>query len=207
MSDSLVTLTAPDSPDAELYRTLRGRLLSHGRAQNQLYAVSTPSADVATGLFTANLAVSLAQSGRSVALIEANLRQPTQLMSPFQVSDARGLADSLQEQGDNDIQIHWQPSHVENLYLLSGGTPVVHPADLLLQPRIGYLLEHVRESADIVLLHLPPVSCAETPWLAGKVNGLLLLAQRGVTKRAELKSAQAQLDQAGAAVLGAVFLN
>ena len=71
---------------------------------------------------------------------------------------------------------------------------------------MGYLLEHVRESADIVLLNLPPVSCAETAWLASKTSGVLLLAQRGKTKRADLTIAQTELDQAGAAVLGAVFV-
>ena len=198
----LVTHAQPNSDEAEIYRVLRGRLLNSGQAVVGLVA---PQSGVDIAVAASNLAVSVAQSGRSVVLIEANLRQP-QISDRFNLSPAAGLAEVL-SQTSEDIDVNWQTTEIRNLHLLSAGQAASHPADLLLQPRMGYFLEHVRGLADIVLLHLPPLSYPESSYLGAQLNGVLLFAQRGRTKRQEITAAQTTLKQAGAHLLGAVFIH
>ena len=199
---TLVTHQQPDSSEAEVYRTLRGRLLSSGRT---VIGVAAPQAGVEIATAVANVAVSVAQSGRSVALIEANLRKP-QLSAQFNLSPAAGLAEVLSQTAD-EIDVHWQTTEIKNLHLLSAGQAAMHPADLLLQPRMRFFLEHVRDLAEIVLLHLPPLAYPESSYLAGQLDGVVLFAQSGRTKRHDLAQAQATLHQAKSDVLGAVFVH
>ena len=200
----MITLVAhqlPHSRETEMYRALRGRLLNSGRS---VIGMVTPQDHVDIAFAAANLAVSVAQSGRSVALIETNLRQP-QLSAQFNLPAAAGLAEVLSQTAD-DIEVPWQTTEIKNLHLLSAGESGTHPADLLLQPRLGFFLEHVRDLAEIVLLHLPPLAYPESGYLAGQLDGVLLCAQRGRTKRRDLAQAQATLQQANTIVLGAVFI-
>ena len=203
----LITLQQPHSPQAETYRALRGRLLNRGWNPNPHHTVigiTTPHDGVDTSTVCANLAVSVAQSGRTIALIETDLRQPS-LASHFNLSADVGIANVLSQTSD-DIEIPWQTTPLEHLLLLASGKAAEHPADLLPSPRMDYFLEHVRESAEVVLLHLPPIIYPEAAWLANRLDGVVLVAQRGRTRQRDLAQANDILLRATAKTLGAIFI-
>ena len=135
----LVTLTDPQSPVSEAFRTLRPNLefTALGGSLDTL-VVTTPAPGEGKSTTLANLAVTMAQVGRSVILVDADLRRPAQ-HTIFQVPNNPGVSSTLLDEG----QIEDPPlleTGVANLRLLPAGPTPPNPAELLGSPQMGRLI-------------------------------------------------------------------
>ncbi len=201
----LITLTDPRSPISEAYRTLRTNL-SFYSLDNPIRSLVVTSAAMGEGKSTtiANLAVTMAQSGRRTILVDCDLRRPS-LHDIFNLKQEPGLTNMVLGQ---DEKPPLQVTGVENLWLLSSGTLPPNPADLLGTKRVDQVIAILQEQADIVLFDAPPVvAVTDAAVLGAKVDGVLLVISAGKTRRDHAERAKEMLEKARVRIVGVALAN
>lgn len=206
-SPALVTLTEPRSAVSEAYRTLRTNL-EFLALQGTLHTlvVTTPAAGEGKSPTLANLAVTMAQGGRSVILVDADLRRPAQ-HELFARSNEQGVSNTLLSEAllANPPLVE---TGVEGLRLLPAGPVPPNPAELLGSPQMGRLIERLTQLADIVLFDAPPViPVTDAAILGARTDGVLLVLQAGKSKRDHAARARTLLEQVGARLVGTALTN
>lgn len=196
-------LLAPHSLEAENYRSLRAALsIVCDDEQARVIQVTSPEAGDGKSTTVANLAVAVAQSGRRVLLIDADLRRPM-VHRIFRVPNDVGLTDILQ--GDASWVGLVRPSVIDNLSLLPAGMPPENPSELLSSPQLARLLNDARDEFDLVLLDAPPLLAVSDPCVLGrKADGLLLVLRLGKSSLNTLAQARELIKTNNLKVLGVV---
>ncbi|NCF65022.1 MAG: polysaccharide biosynthesis tyrosine autokinase [Chloroflexi bacterium] len=202
---NLITLTDPRSPVSEAYRTLRTNL-SFYSLDNPIRSlvVTSPAADEGKNQLVANLAVTMAQSGRRTVLVDCDLRRPS-LHSFFDLESEPGLTDRLLSEVD---ELPLQQTSIENLFLLASGPKPPNPADMLGTKKIDEIIATLVEQFDIVLFDTPPViAVTDAAVLGVKVDGALLVINAGKTRRDQAERAKELLEKARVRIIGAALTN
>lgn len=194
---------SPQGLDAEGFRLLRTTLMLRSKDE-PIQTIGITSANPSDGKSTviANLAVSLAQLGKRVVLVDADLRRPT-VQDTFGLDAGVGLSDCLL--GEVEPADAAYQSAQENLFIMPDGKKVSNPAELLHSMRMEWLLEQLRGEYDIVLVDLPPILAVTDPMvLAPEMDGFLLAARITKNGRRPVESATKRIRSAGANILGIV---
>lgn len=203
--DRLLTAQGAMSPIAETYRMIRTNLqfMSLDRACK---AIMVTSAAPVEGKSTtvANLGIVMAQAGLKTVIVDADLRRPKQ-HKIFQLPGNRGLTDLIR-QPEFDVAHYLFPTQVQRLSVLASGPLPPNPAEILGLRQIEHLLAQLKEVADVIIIDSPPAAAVtDAAVLSNRVDGVVLVVRAGETRRALVKSAVANLQQAGATLLGAVL--
>lgn len=196
---------APLSPSAEGYRMLRTNL-QFSAAAAALRTLLITSAGPAEGKSTtaANLAVALAQAGRRVILVDADLRRPSQHRL-FGKPNNLGLSAALLRPGQPLLDFVCE-SGVSGLGLLLAGPLPSNPAELLASRRMQQLIADLAAAADVVIFDTPPaLIAADALILAGRTDGTILVTDQGRTRLTLARLALARLTAVRARILGAVL--
>ena len=182
----LVTLQDPRSPIAEAYRGLRTNL-TFSSLDRPLRTMLITSAGPEEGKSTvlANLAVTEAQAGRRVIIVDADLRRPRQ-HELFGISNATGLTTALaDEKGLQNLSLQatvLQATEVPGLRVLTSGPLPPNPTELLASQRMAALLTALSALSDLVLFDAPPVVVVtDAAILASQVDGVLLVVNANGT--------------------------
>jgi capsular exopolysaccharide synthesis family protein len=194
----LVALGAPDSPAAEQYRVLHQRLVRLA-ARRPLRVVAVTSAGAGEGRTTTatNLALTAALEGRTVLLVEADLRRPM-LQALLELAPRPGLADVIEGRAELGQAV----ARVGPLSVLCAGE-VVDAAASARGARLAALEEQLRAAYDLVVLDAPPaMAFAGGDRLAAMADGALLVVRAGRTPRQVTRFA---LDALGDRALGVVL--
>lgn len=202
---TLVTITDPRSPASEAYRTLRTNLSFYSLDKPlRTLVVTSPSAGEGKSTTVANLAVTYAQSGRRILLVDCDLRRPS-LHELFNLNASPGLTNVVMEEV-NDLPL--QETGIDNLLLLASGTKPPNPADMLGAVRMDQIIGQLVERADVILFDAPPVlAAADAAILGAKVDGVLLVIQAGMTRRDHSERARELLEKARVRIVGSVLTN
>lgn len=167
---------------AERFRTLRSRLYQIAAITPipRLLVTSSLPAEGKT-FVTANLAQSIVrQPNRSVLLIDADLRAP-RLHAPFNAPTSPGLSDFLRGEAEENQVIQVGPEG--NLCLITGGTHISNPSELLHSARMKQFLEKASQIFDWVILDSPPaLAVHDASILADMVDGVLFVVRAGATE-------------------------
>jgi len=201
---TLRTLEEPNSPIAEAYRSIRTNL-EYGSLTSAPHKILITSSGPQEGKSTtvANLAVSLAQAGKSVLVLDADLRNPTQ-HKLFGLANRQGLSEALLQ--DGDYRDYLRETTVPGLMVLTGGPIPANPADLLGSQRMQHLIETASEQFDQVLIDAPSVlSVTDAALLARKVDGVVLVLASGQVNKDDAQAAKERLDNVSAKLLGAIL--
>ena len=201
----LITLTDPLSPASEAYRTLRTNLSFYSVDDpiQSLVVTSSATDDDKSGL-AANLAVTMAQSGRRTILVDCDLRRPT-LHDFFDLEADPGLTNVILGELDS---IPLQETGVENLRLLASGPKPPNPADMLGSKRIDALIAELTGQADFVIFDSPPaLAVTDAAVLGAKVDGVLLVISAGKTRREHAERAKETLEKARIRIVGVTLTN
>src|SRR5262249_39861023 len=151
---------------------------------------------------TAHLAVSIARSGRTILLIDSDMRKPT-LHRLFGLSRGPGLGEVVR--GETTAREAIRPTSVPGLWVLTAGTRTPTTPDTLARESTRALFNELRSGFDILLIDSCPVlPVADTLTLAQYVDGVILSLMRGVSRLPKLSAALHRLRLLGTPVLGAV---
>lgn len=205
-SRKLVTLTDPRSPVAEAYRSLRTNLeFSSLDEPIRTMVVTSPAPEAGKSTTLANLAVTMAQTGKDVILVDCDLRRPS-LHDIFGVANNAGLTSMMLDDATSTPLL--RDTGVAGLELLTSGPLPPNPAELLGSRRMADLIAALREQSDVVLFDAPPVvAVTDAAILASRVDGVLLVLNAGSTKRDHARRAKAALDKVNARIVGTVLNN
>jgi capsular exopolysaccharide synthesis family protein len=206
-SSTLITISHPRSPISEAYRTLRTNLdFSSLDKPIRSMVVTSPAPEEGKSTTLANLAVTIAQAGKKVILVDCDLRRPS-LHQVFGATNTAGFTDMMR---DDTLMRNppLQETGVPNLRLMTSGTRPPNPSELLASRRMGEVIAALQSQADLVLFDAPPViAVTDAAVLASKVDVVLLVVSAGKTKREHAKKAKALLDKVNARLIGAVLNN
>ncbi len=205
-TSKLITVTQPRSPTSEAYRMLRTNLqFSEVDHPLQTLLVTSANPEEGKSLTAANVAVVLAQAGRHVTLVDADLRRPTQ-DTIFKLNNARGLTTILLDTAVTLADVV-QNTPIENLKVMTSGPVPPNPSELLGSKRMGYLIEALQKQSDLIVFDSPPVlAVADASVLATRLDGVLLVVDAGHTRRPLARRAAEALQAVNAHLLG-VMLN
>jgi len=203
-SARLAIVEDPRGPAAEAYRTLRTNLLAVSR-RPPLKSLLVTSADMGEGKTTtaANLAAALAQVGRSVVLVSADLRFP-RAHAFFGIPNEHGLGQVLQ--GKLPLSEALADTDLPDLRVLPSGPvdEVEEPVELLQSDRMREVIERCGE-ADFVVIDGPPVlAMADSLVLAGMVDGVLFVMDARSATRTGVAEPRHQIEQVGGRIVGGV---
>jgi len=150
-----------------------------------------------------NLAITIAQAGRRVILVDADLRRPS-LHRIFETPNEEGLSTLLQD--GTPIASALQKTEIENLVLLPAGPPPENPWKLLRSARMRDLIETLKENADYVFFDAPSAMVfADAVVLASLLDGVILVIRASQSPRGGELQIRNLLNKAGARVLGIVL--
>lgn len=204
MAYSLITIEQTKSPIAEAYRTLRTNL-QYANVDSGLKRILITSAGAGEGksVTVANLAVSMAQAGKSVLVIDADLRNPVQ-HKLFGLENLEGLSVALTEERDYTDYI--QETTVDGVMVLTAGPIPPNPAELVGSKRMKCLVEEVSGRFDLVLFDTPPIiAVTDAAILVQEADGVILVLASGQVIKDYARRAKELLDNVGAKILGAVL--
>lgn len=194
----------PLSPTAEAYRLLRTDLLFTNEDKpfkSLMTATGKPGQGSTTTL--SNLAITLAQTGRRVILVDADLRYP-KLHHVFNVPGEQGLSTLLMAQGTIDEAL--QPTEVDNLFLLPAGPPPINSSELLASARMKRLHEELKTRADFVLFDTPSaVAFSDGAILSSLLDATLMVVRSSNVPRGSEDQVRTLLAKAKANIIGVVL--
>jgi succinoglycan biosynthesis transport protein ExoP len=192
----------PGKDLTEAYRTLRSSVLLGWEDSMRRLLVTSPQPQDGKTTISLHLAWSLAQLGRRVLLIDADMRKPS-CARLLGVCGQYGLGDYLA--GQVEIEAVVQPTLVENLWLIPAGRARGEASDLLYSPRLAALLGDAGARWDHVVIDSPPsLALSDARTISRLVEGLILVVS-DQTERASLKRTKQAFDDAGVRCLGFVM--
>lgn len=193
----------PKSVAAESYRTLRTNLqYSSFDEEYKVIVVTSSEAGEGKSTTAGNLALSLSQGDKKVALIDCDLRKPS-LHKKFKVSNTRGLSDVII--GKEEITSVFQ-RYNENLIIVTSGKVPPNPSEMLSSKAMTALIEALRKVFDYVILDTPPVQAVtDAQILSTKADGTILVVRAQETKKDSVNNAINLLKKVKANIIGTVL--
>ncbi|MEZ5480368.1 MAG: polysaccharide biosynthesis tyrosine autokinase [Thiolinea sp.] len=179
---------------AEAYRIAAANLRFVAAKQPRVILVTSISPGEGKSTSSVNLALSKAQMGNKVLLVDADLRRPS-IHSKMELGNQQGLAEYLY--GEVEPAKATQAfREIRNAYVMTGGVLNLDPVEALSSARMTRLLEMARRYFDVTIIDAPPVTgFADTLLLAGMVDAVVLVASEETLDRQRLKQVIGQLQR------------
>ncbi len=200
---SLAAYHRPSSPEAEAYRSLRTALYFSTRGEaHKAIQVTSPNMGDGKTTIAANLAIAIAQSGKRVVLVDADMRRP-RAHALFGLMPEVGLSSVIG--GEAALSAAVVDSGIDRLSVLACGPRPANPAELLTLPRFDQVLAELREQFDFVIVDTPPLLAVTDPCVvASRMDGVLLAVRLGKNERPAAERAREILYTLQANVVGVV---
>jgi capsular exopolysaccharide synthesis family protein len=220
-TNRLISHFLPSSTSAENYRALRTNLnfLNLDKSIKSIVFTSSSPEEGKTTI-AVNLAITMAQGGSKVLLIEGDLRRAV-IAKLFGIEPVPGLADVILGNyewrsvvrtitdfitGKMSMDEIMLTPGMDNLHIITGGSPAPNPAELVNSKLVPELIKQASSEYDIILIDAPPVLAAtEASIWSSVADGAIIVYQVGKIARGALKRAKAQLDHVGARIFGVVL--
>lgn len=200
----LVAFAEPKHVVAEQFRTVRTNIEFAGAALDKCQIVMFTSSAMSEGKSTvaANVAVTWAQAGKKVLLIDCDLRRPI-VHATFRTLNLEGVTSILTGKTKADEVV--ENTFVNDLSIITSGPVPPNPSELLNSKRMGALLDWAREHYDIIVLDAPPVlAVSDVQVLVPKTDGVVVVANMGKTLKGDMRRTVEVLNLAQAKILGSV---
>ena len=203
----LIVDKKPKAAASESIRTLRTNLqFSEVDSELQSLLVTSTIPSEGKSFISANLAVSFAQAGKNVLLVDCDLRKGRQ-HKIFKSSSKKGLSNLLLKD-IKDFPEYVSKTKIENLYVIPRGVFPPNPSELLSSKKMASLVETLKKHFDIIILDGAPCNgLSDSLILSSLVDKVLLVASVNYTPKTELKNTKKSLENVGANVAGCVANN
>lgn len=212
MRKELIAFKDPKSPVSEIFRTLRTNI-QFMNTNNKLKAllVTSTTPNEGKSWVSSNLAVTFAQAGKRVILLDADMRKGRQY-NIFGVSPRPGLSNYLSgvndtngEESSKDLADYIQETEVKNLYLIAAGNIPPNPSELLISPVMVNLLEQLKDLCDIVIVDgTPSELVTDSLILARLVDSTVIVTAHKQTKKDSLQRIVTNIQNIGGKIAGVI---
>ena len=205
-SNELVQKTAPTSGYAEAFRQIRANLQFAVASQpGNVYMVTSPGPSEGKSTVVANLAVSVAQSGKRVVLIDCDMRRPT-LHNLFE-QDGRepGLSNYLADPSTQLLDVI-RPTFQEGVGLIPSGPTPPNPSELLGSTRMTAMINELGRQYDLVLVDSPPMLVvADGAVTAAQSHGVVIVVDGFSTRSSSLQATLSSVRNTNISVIGVII--
>jgi capsular exopolysaccharide synthesis family protein len=219
----LVTHNEPKSQAAESFRALRTNLqFLRLEVKGKLFLITSSFVQEGKTLNAVNLALSMAQAGNKVLLVDADLRKPN-IHRVFGLQRTPGVTDCVLGNyswrevvgaisdvmlGDFEIEDILKTPGMDNLHFVTAGAKPPNPTEILSSERFREFLREAKQTYDFIFVDAPPIlPVADATEIAPWMDGVLLVYTVGRIGRGVLKRAKSNLDHVEAKVLGVILNN
>ena len=194
---------APKSIDAEAYRSLRSNI-EYSSFDDEYRAIVVTSSVPGEGKSTTsgNLALSLAQSGNKVLLVDCDMRKPS-IHKKFKISNMSGTAELLlRKESFEDVANYYN----ENLTIITAGKIPPNPSEMLSSRAMTAFIKEMKKEFKYIILDTPPLhAVTDAQVLSTKVDGVLLVVRAGSTKRDAVLNSIDLIKKVQGKVIGTVL--
>jgi tyrosine-protein kinase Etk/Wzc len=204
VESKMITRFSPKSPVSEAYRSLRTNIqfADIDRPKRVILMTSTTSKE-GKSTTAVNLAVTLAQTGSRVLIVDSDLRRPS-VHNFFSMDKTYGLTNVLI--GSLTLDEVTKPTEVDNMFVITAGDIPPNPAELVASERMRQFIETVSTLYDFVILDSPPVvAVTDAAVLATRVDGVIMVVSSGTVSKKELMRAIGLIKNVRSSVLGIVL--
>lgn len=194
----------PKSQVSEAFRAVRTSLFFNTQGkQHSVIQITSPTPGDGKSTLAANLAVSIAQSGKRVLLVDADMRRPRQATT-FGITSKTGFATVLTGESDWHDVLYDCPE-IEGLTVMPCGAKPNNPAELSSSPQVKELIEEMRLEFDFVIIDTPPLlAVTDACPIAARVDGVILCIRIKKNVRVSAERATEMLSNLGAYCIGLV---
>lgn len=213
MRNEVVLHSDPKAPSSETFRTLRTNIqfMNTNKQMKTLLITSTLPGE-GKSLITANLAVTFAQTGKKVILIDADMRKGRQY-SIFETSPKPGLSNYLSgvdensELKDSEDVFHCiHKTEVKDLYLMPAGSIPPNPSELLVSTQMAQLLEELKKIFDMIIIDgTPSAVVTDSIILSRIVDSTVIVASYKQTRKDNLERIVKNIQNVGGTITGIVL--
>lgn len=192
------------NPATEAYRVIRTSIqFAQAGKELKTLAVTSCMPNEGKSITVANFAVVLTQAGKSVLLLDCDMRNPT-VHKNFNLSNKVGLSSCISM--GTALSDAVQKTSIEGLYALTGGVIPPNPSELLGSEQMKNVLQRAKEQYDYVLIDTPPVMPVTDALIVSRfVDGMILVIASAEVKVEMARDVKKQLVNAGANILGVVL--
>lgn len=204
MLKNLIAWKEPKSPSAEAFRTLRTNI-QFSALDNELKVIVVTSSGPGEGKSTvmANLAITVAGSGKKVLLIDCDLRKPT-VHKKLGIDNKFGITNILV--GDKTLQEAIRNIEVPNLHIITSGPIPPNPAELIESNKMKKLIEGLKQEYDMILIDAPPVlAVTDAQILSTIADGTIFVTSYGQAEKFAVIKARELIDKVGGKILGVIL--
>lgn len=203
LDDKLSVLHRPSSVAAEAVRACRTTIMfDAASSHSKLIQVTSPLPSDGKTTTAGNLAVSIAQTGKRVLLVDCDLRRP-QMSDNFDLGSHLGFTNILN--GDCEISEGIAETKIENLHVMPSGPIPANPAEALTLPETGELFQWLREKYDYVIVDTPPLLVVtDASIIANQMDGVVLTMKIRRKSKSSAREAVSILRAIQAKVIGIV---
>lgn len=213
MKRELIAHRDPKSPVSETFRTLRTNIqfMNTNNKLKTLLITSTVQGEGKSWV-AANLAITFAQAGKRVVLIDSDMRKGRQY-TIFEVSPKPGLSNYLSgidintgETTDDDLANYIQETEIPNLYIIPAGNIPPNPSELLVSVKMVRLLDQLKGLCDIVIIDGTPCKLVTDSMIISRlVDSTVLVASHKNTKKDDLQKIATNIQNVGGKIAGVVL--
>ena len=213
MRKELIAQINPKSPISEVFRTLRTNIqFMNTKKKLKTLLVTSTFPGEGKSWITSNLAVTFAQAGKRVVLIDADMRKGRQY-TIFGISPRPGLSNYLSqveidenEQISENVTDYIQETEVENLYVISAGNVPPNPSELLVSTQMVKLLDELKEMCDIIIIDGTPCELVtDSVILSRLVDSTIIVTAHKSTKKDALDRVIKNIQNVDGKIAGVVI--
>lgn len=189
----------------EAYKSLRTNLdFMAGSMDVHTLVITSTVPEESKSNVAVNLAMTMAESGKKVALVDCDLRKPVLHRYLKAGHNVKGVSNVLSNQCTLDEALHELKEM--NLTFLPAGTPPPNPSEMLSQPQMQAMVDALREKFDFVIFDASPVSVVTDAAVIGRyVDGAVFVVRSDYAPADAVRGAVKKLQDAGVRVLGSVL--
>lgn len=199
-----MTATNQRSYISEQFRTIRTNFLTSRDSQNcHTLVITSPNREDGKSTIAANFAISMAQQGKKVLLIDTDFRNSV-MHSSFKIENSIGLSNVLY--GNVDLKDAIHETEIRGFDLLPSGQAPLSPAELLGSKTMEIIIKEAIGIYEVVIFDSPPVlDLADAKIIANQCDGLILVMRWGKTKNNEAVEAKKIIESAKAKLIGVIL--
>lgn len=207
MKKEVIVHKNPKSVVSEIFRTLRTNIqfMTSNKKMKTILITSTLPEE-GKSYIAVNLAVTFAQTGKKVLLLDADMRKGRQY-SILGLSSKPGLSNYLSGvEGDEDLTKYIQVTEIDNLYFIPAGNVPPNPSELLITDQMTNLLKELKENFDIIVVDGTPCGLVTDAVILSRImDTTVLVAENNKTKKDNLKETIKKIKNVGGNIAGIVI--